>query len=75
MTTGELIDKSRQQKADLALYAFAASIERYQVIDFAGTMEGDFSAMLIKYPEAGFSSWTVYKPYKITVITLFFVSH
>jgi hypothetical protein len=40
------------QEADLGLVPIATSIERYVAVDFCGLLGGDFTGILIKYPEA-----------------------
>ena len=52
----------------MGLYAFSIALDRYEAIDFSGTMVGDTVGLLVRYPNATFSFWTVYKPYDIVVI-------
>ena len=47
----------------MGLYVFSLSLDRYEAIDFAGTMVGDTYGLLVRYPNATTSFWTVYKPY------------
>jgi hypothetical protein len=43
------------QEADLGLVPVAINLERYQAIEFSGSLGGDDSGILVKYPEPSVS--------------------
>lgn len=43
------------QEADLGLVPVAITLERYEAIEFCGRIGGDYSGILVRYPEASVS--------------------
>jgi hypothetical protein len=55
------------QEADLGLVPVAIDLERYQAIEFSGSLGGDDSRILVKYPEPSVSFTGVFDVFSIGV--------
>lgn len=65
---------SFSQEADFGLVPVAVSLERYEAIEFCGRVGGDYTGILIKYPEGRISFTSAFDVFSTGVIlfTLFF---
>jgi hypothetical protein len=55
------------QEADLGLVPVAINLERYQAIEFSGSLGGDDSGILVKYPEPSVSFTGAFDVFSIGV--------
>ena len=55
------------QEADLGVVPVAVSLERYEAIDFCGTMGGDYTGILVRYPDARVSLTSAVEVFSIGV--------
>ncbi|KAI9556283.1 hypothetical protein GHT06_018857 [Daphnia sinensis] len=62
-----LIGTLLREEADLALAPFAVSLERYEAIEFCGSITGDSTGILVKYPEPIVSSTSAIEVFSIGV--------
>lgn len=56
------------QEADFGLVPVAVSLERYEAIEFCGRVGGDYTGILIKYPEGRISFTSAFDVFSTGVI-------
>ncbi|XP_032779732.2 glutamate receptor ionotropic, delta-2 isoform X2 [Daphnia magna] len=62
-----IIGTLQREEADLGLSPFAISLERYEAIEFCGSITGDSTGILVKYPEPIVSSTSAIEVFSIGV--------
>ncbi|KAK4023796.1 hypothetical protein OUZ56_009195 [Daphnia magna] len=66
-TWSGLIGALLRDEADLGLAPFAINLERYEAIEFSGLLGGDYTGILVRYPEAIVSSTSPYDVFSYEV--------